>query len=234
MNNLIDAELINAIRANDIKAVRAALDAGASVTQTDAQGRSPLHIAAAHRGGSRVVRLLLSFNADANRDDRSCMTALHVAVENRNYSSANHLLQCGADKDFQRGVKVTPLFTAIYCDIRDGTTDRTRFLLNAGVDLSKQVQRNGAMFTALETAIDMAQTIPDARAVADEIQFYIANGRISKIVETVEDQESNPDEGTSEMAPPATLPEAVDVNARDVQHALQLKTDIGRRFRMKI
>lgn len=234
MNTLIDAELIKAIRANDFKAVRAALDAGASVTQTDAQGRSPLHIAAAHRGGSRIVRLLLSFKAEVDWDDQSCMTAFHVAIENRNYSSANHLLQCGADKDFQRGDKVTPMFTALYSDIRDETTDRTRFLLNAGVDLAKEVQRNGGMFTVLETALDMAQTIPAARTVADEITFYVQNGRISKIVEIVRDHENDAAESSGETTPVATVPALVDVNTRDLQNAQHLKTGIGRRFRMKI
>src|SRR6516225_5427257 len=88
------AELATAIRDGDLKAVRARLDAGLDVNARDADGNTPLLLAAVY-AGPECVELLLKKGADVNAKNKFEATPLHRAATN--YEKAKLLIDAGAD-----------------------------------------------------------------------------------------------------------------------------------------
>src|SRR5262249_34858014 len=87
-------ELAKAIRDGDLKAVRAQLDGGADVNARDADGNTPLLLAAVYAGPD-CVELLLKKGADVNAENKLGATPLIRAATN--YEKAKLLIDAGAD-----------------------------------------------------------------------------------------------------------------------------------------
>ena len=85
----LPAELAKAIRDGDLKAVRAQLDAGALVNVRDADGNTPLLLAAVY-ADPECVELLLKKDADVNAANKAGATSLMRAATD--YAKAKLLI----------------------------------------------------------------------------------------------------------------------------------------------
>lgn len=74
---------MNAARSNgDVKVITALLKAGASIDETDGEGRTALMWAAAKSGNPDVITILLNAGANARMRSNIGMTAIEYAEEN--------------------------------------------------------------------------------------------------------------------------------------------------------
>src|SRR5688572_30402212 len=89
------AKLFNAIRAQDLAAVRAAIAAGADVNAVSPHGSTPL-TAAAYRGSVDLVGTLIRAGADVNKPDHD-ETPLMSAAGAGNLPVVRWLVEAGAD-----------------------------------------------------------------------------------------------------------------------------------------
>ena len=131
-------EFLSAIQAGDADAVIQLLAAGANpdvVLQSE-----PALTVAVDRGHAAVVAVLIRAGACLDAVDNRFFSALHVAIIKKRFDIADMLLEAGADINVQRnpGFSSSPLHTAIYCDIKDDTTQRTAYLLGKGADINRQ------------------------------------------------------------------------------------------------
>ena len=98
-------------RNDDVRRLRVVsllLDAGADVDLRDRQGRTLLHVVAAH-GDLKAAELLLSRGAAINVVDAQGSTPLHLAVREGHAAVAAQLLDRGADVRVKAGDGTTPL-----------------------------------------------------------------------------------------------------------------------------
>lgn len=92
--------LSEAVKAGDVAAVRAALSNEAEVRVRDADGLTPLMLAAQQRHDI-IARLLLAAGSDPNESDASGMTPLIHAAKDGNAEVVTTLLQAGANPTLQ-------------------------------------------------------------------------------------------------------------------------------------
>jgi ankyrin repeat protein len=124
-------ELAKAIRDGDVKAVRAHLDGGADVNARDADGNTPLLLAASHAGAD-CVELLLKKGADVNAANKAGATALIRAATN--YDKARLLIDAGANIQVKTELGKTPLTLAAR---RYGNSKAVKLLLDKGADANE-------------------------------------------------------------------------------------------------
>ena len=152
--------LPDAVRADDLEAVNALIDAGADLNIQDSGGGTPLSFAAVV-GYTDIARALIDAGADLNIQDNSGQTALHYAAEGST-DIARALIDTGADLNIQNDLGNTPLHRAALL----GSTDIARALIDAGADLNIQDIND---FTPLHYAAgrrytDIARALIDAGA----------------------------------------------------------------------
>ena len=115
--------------------VRAELDSGASVKKTDADGYSPLHLAAECSGDSDLIALLLDAGADENRKGPKSTRPLHLAAGYADGESVRLLIEAGADIEARTWkLERTPLHFAVFGD----NSEAVRILLEQGADLQAE------------------------------------------------------------------------------------------------
>ena len=150
--------LLFACRRLDLPLMKLFLDAGAdpNVVAHGCYGISPIHEVCRGQGArSRcAIELLAEYQADLNARNKGGVTALHMAVRDRNLEAVRALLSNGADPDIEdRGRKSTPLRRAVANTGRGGTGGQTdtaieivRLLLECGAD-PEHVNRSGKRMT---------------------------------------------------------------------------------------
>lgn len=98
----------------------------------------------------RILQLLVDHKANLDARDKGGVTALHMAVRDRNVEAVRTLLDSGASPDTEdRGRKSTPLRRAVAntgrrgtAGMSDGAVEIVRLLLKHGAD-PEHVNRSG-------------------------------------------------------------------------------------------
>ena len=99
---------IEAVKKNDIIAVKSLIAAGAHVNAKDKHGETPLHVAAV-RGYQKIASMLIIESADVNAIDGRGLTPLHAAALNGQKEAVELLIDKGADLSAKNENGVTPL-----------------------------------------------------------------------------------------------------------------------------
>lgn len=126
------SDLVDAIKANDVMRVQAALTSGADFTEIDQSLGTPLHIAAA-QDSADIALLLITAGADVDAEaSRTLRKAhpLHIAAVWNSTAVATLLLERGAAVDSRDMIGRTPLMMAATY----GQTEVATMLLQAGAD----------------------------------------------------------------------------------------------------
>ena len=95
-----EREFLTQAGEGDVRAVKLFIAAGMSSEVRNAEGATPL-IVAARNGQAKVVRALLEAGADINAQDREGQTALMRAITQGSVESARALLERGADTNLR-------------------------------------------------------------------------------------------------------------------------------------
>src|SRR5687767_513199 len=119
--------LIDAVKKQDVQAVRALLKQKVSINATEADGFTALHWAA-QRNDLQLVELLLGAGANAKISTRYNITPLYLAAMNGNAAMMERLLKAGADPNGTAEEGQTMLMTAAL----SGKPDAVRLLLTRG------------------------------------------------------------------------------------------------------
>ena len=121
--------LENAVKSEDIKKVQNHIDAGANVNKTNAEGKTPLHVAA-ENGHKEVAGILIAKHANVNAKDNQGRTPLHLATQEGYPAMADYLTDKKADLNSQDKTGGSPLHYAV---------------LNAEYDIAFILTLKGAM-----------------------------------------------------------------------------------------
>src|SRR5262249_13973398 len=122
----LPAALAKAIRDGDLKAVRAQLDAGVDVNARDANGNTPLLLAAVY-AGPECVELLLNKGADVNAANKAGATPLMRAATD--YAKSKLLIDAGADVKAKSALGKTAILIAA---LKYGNSKTVKLLLDKG------------------------------------------------------------------------------------------------------
>jgi len=114
--------IFDAVKANDV----------VLINTKDADGRTPLHIAAAN-GSVAMAELLIEKGADLGKKDLFGNTPLHSAVDGDQKNTVEILIAKGAEIDSFNEARHTPFMLAAR---NTGNVDIGRMLLRSGADLN--------------------------------------------------------------------------------------------------
>ena len=153
--------LIDAVRANDVGAVRTLLDARADVNAVQPDGTTALHWAV-ERDAIEIVQLLIRAGANVKATNRYGATPLWLASLNGNAATIGVLLEAGADPSATSDEGETALMVAA----RTGKVDAVNLLLARGADPNVKEQWRG------QTALMWAA----AEGYAPVIEALVARG----------------------------------------------------------
>ncbi len=146
--DMLNKQLIQAVKDGDIEGVEIALARGAYVDARDTDGSTPIIIAARTENAdinTQLVTMLLQNNANPNAKDKDGNTALMAASEKKNLASMGHLCEHGANINATNKEGLTALLytqdpTRIYDDLLDygdsllGYEQAASFLLEHGAN----------------------------------------------------------------------------------------------------
>jgi ankyrin repeat protein len=149
--------LIDAVRANDVGAVRTLLDARADVNAVQPDGTTALHWAV-ERDAIEIVQLLIRAGANVKATNRYGATPLWLASLNGNAATIGVLLEAGADPSAASDEGETALMVAA----RTGKVDAVNLLLARGADPNVKEQWRGQtalMWAAAEGYAPVIETL---------------------------------------------------------------------------
>jgi ankyrin repeat protein len=161
----IPSDLATAIRDADAQAVRKLIENGADVNARDAEGNTPL-ILAAFYASPKCVELLLDKGSDANAANKAGVTALVRAATS--YEKTRLLVDAGAKVRVRTAdLGNTPLILAAR---RAGNSRTVKLLLERGADAT---ERNDACVSPIISGaasgdLETVQLLLNAGAKADD------------------------------------------------------------------
>ncbi|KAK7494529.1 hypothetical protein BaRGS_00014182, partial [Batillaria attramentaria] len=138
-------------------------------------GNTALHEAAWH-GFSKTLELLIKYNANVVRTNKSGFTALHLAAQNGHNESSRVLLYGGVNADLQNNYGDTALHTAA----RYGHAGVTRILISAKCKLNVQ-NKNG------DTALHIAAALKRKKIAKILVESHVDVHVVNKQNETAAD-----------------------------------------------
>jgi ankyrin repeat protein len=141
--------------------VRLLLSKGAEVNARQAQGRTPLFLAAMLGDGVPTMQLLFAKGADPNLAGANGQTPLMMAAARGNVEAMRLLIEKGAEINRRDGAGETALMSAC----TSGNADAVRFLIEKGADVKVKSKRN-------ETALGFAAT----SGVQASVELLLAKG----------------------------------------------------------
>jgi ankyrin repeat protein len=179
--------LIDAIKANDVAAVRTLIDKRVDVNAVQPDGTTALHWAV-DRDAQEMVRLLIRAGADVKAANRYGATPLWLASLNGNAVIMGMLLEAGADAAAVSAEGETALMVAA----RTGKLDAVEMLLSRGADPNIKESWRGQtalMWAAAEGHAPVIEALikrgADVRARSNggfsALLFAAREGRISAI-----------------------------------------------------
>jgi ankyrin repeat protein len=182
-SSTLSRDFSTALRNGDVRAIREALDKGASVNARDEHGNTPLMLAAAYSDVASM-KLLLDRGAQVNVTNSEGATPLIRAAYD--YDKARLLVDRGADVNARTAMGHTPLILAA----RPVNSHRTvKLLLDHGADA--RVTNNWGATTLMSAAaggdVESARLLIDhganvnAMPIADKVAF-IFNGARSPLM----------------------------------------------------
>jgi ankyrin repeat protein len=130
--------LIEAVKKQDVQAVRTLLKQQGNINATEADGFTALHWAA-QRNDMQLVELLLGAGANAKASTRYNITPLYLAAVNGNAAVIERLLKAGADPNGTSQEGQTMLMTAAL----SGKADAVRLLLTHGAKIDTKEPYRG-------------------------------------------------------------------------------------------
>ena len=133
-----ESSLIEAVKKQDVQAVRTLLKQQGNVNATEADGFTALHWAA-QRNDMQLVELLLGAGANAKASTRYNITPLYLAAVNGNAGVIERLLKAGADPNGTSQEGQTMLMTAAL----SGKADAVRLLLTHGAKIDTKEPYRG-------------------------------------------------------------------------------------------
>jgi uncharacterized protein len=158
--SLADTRLLDAVKSENLAAVKAALAQGAKIDAADADGSTALHWAA-QRDRDDIAAALIAAGAKVEAKTRFNVTPLSLAAMNGNAKTIARMLDAGADANG----------TAL-----EGQTILMAAALNGNPDAVKLLIQRGAKVNAVEpykgqTALMFAAGEGNAKAVAQLVEF---------------------------------------------------------------
>ncbi|MFQ6538757.1 MULTISPECIES: ankyrin repeat domain-containing protein [Aphanothece] len=147
-------ELMHAVKADDLDAVRACLAQGADVNQADAAGDWPV-IFAAYLGHTRILQVLLEAGADLTvLDPGMKATALHAAAYAGHAEACRLLIAHGISLN-QQGPSNG--YTALHDAVWQSNLEAAAVIVEAGADLTIRSRSH-------QTPLDLARSSRTAQA----------------------------------------------------------------------
>ena len=168
---VVDAGLLDAIKAVDAVGVRAALERGADVTAAEPDGTTPLHWAV-HADDAGIVDLLLASGADAAATNRYGVAPIALACVNGNAAIVRLLLEAGVDPDTTLAEGETALMTAA----RTGAQNVVELLLDYGADVNAAEAWRGQTALMWAAAEGHAHLVPTLLSHGAEVSARSARG----------------------------------------------------------
>lgn len=135
-------DLLDAAGTGDVSRVKALLNKGTDVNETNESGATAL-MWAAGRGDNEIVEVLLAKGADVNAKTRVGLTALLFASNQGHTQTVKVLLNAGADVNAGAEEGHTALLAAALT----GHTEIVKLLLNAGADVNARAEGGDTALT---------------------------------------------------------------------------------------
>ncbi|HEX4133779.1 MAG TPA: ankyrin repeat domain-containing protein [Bryobacteraceae bacterium] len=154
------AALIDAVKQQDLSAVRARIAAHADINAQEADGFTALHWAV-QRNNTALVETLIAAGANVKAVSRYHITPLYLACNNGNAAIAQRLLIAGADPNETALEGQTALMTAA----ANGNPEVLRLLLKRGANANAVEPFRG------QTALMWAAAKGNAAAVEELVEF---------------------------------------------------------------
>jgi ankyrin repeat protein len=182
-----DLRLVQAVKNNDLKTVRALLAQHADVNATEADGSTALHWAI-QRNSVEAADLLIAAGANVKAATRYNITPLFLACTNGNAVLVAHLLKAGVDANSTAEQGQTALMTAAL----NGAPDAVRVLLmhGANVNASEPGTNQSALMwaasegnaAAIETMVEYNADIKTKTKTGfTALLFAVRNGHIDAV-----------------------------------------------------
>src|SRR5215475_10181013 len=155
-----DLRLVQAVKNNDLKTVRALVAQHADVNAAESDGSTALHWAA-QRNNVEAADLLIAAGANVRAATRYNITPLFLACTNGNAVLIDHLLKAGVDANSAAEQGQTALMTAAL----NGASDAVRVLLTHGANV------NAAEPGTNQTALMWAASEGNAAAIETMVEY---------------------------------------------------------------